>query len=144
MLLCTDYGWPVRKSPSQHGQKSTPSPKFLGTAEANFVYHIGPNFQILWFMPSLVVRSPCSYASCKRCQEEFETTQLHSVDNARVSIYINVIKQSVKSEVFRFLGLLWIVDSWYWKKIVKWQKSRCETYIKKNLSGRWIFCLRND
>ena len=34
----------------------------------------------------------CSYASCKRCQEEFETTQLHSVDNARVSIYINVIK----------------------------------------------------
>ena len=37
---------PVRKSPSLHGQKSTPTPKFLGTAEAYFVCHIGQNFQI--------------------------------------------------------------------------------------------------
>ena len=29
----TDYGRPVRKSPSLHGQKSNPNPKFLGTAE---------------------------------------------------------------------------------------------------------------
>ena len=42
----TDYGRPVRKLPSLHGQKSTPTPKFLGTAEAYFVCHIGPNFQI--------------------------------------------------------------------------------------------------
>ena len=42
----TDYGRPVRKSPSLHGQKSTPNPKFLGTAEVYFVCHIGPNFQI--------------------------------------------------------------------------------------------------
>ena len=42
----TDYGRPVRKLPSLHGQKSTPNPKFLGTAEAYFVCHIGPNFQI--------------------------------------------------------------------------------------------------
>ena len=39
-------GRPVRKSPSLHGQKSTPTSKFLGTAEAYFVCHIGPNFQI--------------------------------------------------------------------------------------------------
>ena len=40
----TDYGRPVRKSPSLHGRKSTH--KFLGTAEAHFVCNIGPNFQI--------------------------------------------------------------------------------------------------
>ena len=42
----TDYGRPVRKSPSLHGRKSTPTPSFLGMAEALFVCHIGPNFQI--------------------------------------------------------------------------------------------------
>ena len=42
----TDYGHPVKKSPSLHGRKSNPNPKFLGTAEAYFVCHIGPNFQI--------------------------------------------------------------------------------------------------
>ena len=41
-----DYGRPVRKWPSLHDQKSNPNPKFLGTAEAHFVCHIGPNFQI--------------------------------------------------------------------------------------------------
>ena len=46
MVLLTDYGHPVRKSPSLHGRKSTPTPKFLGMAEAYFVYHMGPNFRI--------------------------------------------------------------------------------------------------
>ena len=46
MLWITDYGRPVRKSPSLHGQKSNPNHKFLGTAKAYFVCHIGPNFQI--------------------------------------------------------------------------------------------------
>ena len=46
MICSMDYGCPVRKSPSLHGRKSTPTPKFLGTAEAYFVCHIGPNFQI--------------------------------------------------------------------------------------------------
>ena len=32
--------------PSLHGKKSFPTPKFLGMAEACFVCHIGPNFQI--------------------------------------------------------------------------------------------------
>ena len=45
-LLTMDYGRLVRKSPSLHGQKSSPTPKFLGTAEAYFVCYIGPNFQI--------------------------------------------------------------------------------------------------
>ena len=31
--LSTDYGRLVRKSPSLHGQKSNPNPKFLGTPE---------------------------------------------------------------------------------------------------------------
>ena len=44
--LITDYGRPVRKSPSLHGQKSNPNPKFIGTAEAYFVCHIGPKFQV--------------------------------------------------------------------------------------------------
>ena len=35
-----DYRRPVRKSPSLHGQKSTPNPKFLSTAEAYFVCHV--------------------------------------------------------------------------------------------------------
>ena len=42
----TDYGCLVRKSSSLHGQKSNSNPKFLGTAKAHFVCHIGPNFQI--------------------------------------------------------------------------------------------------
>ena len=45
-LTNTDYGRPVRKSPSLNGRKSTPTPKFLGTPEAYFVCHISPNFQI--------------------------------------------------------------------------------------------------
>ena len=52
----TDYGRPERKQPSLHGRKFTPTPKSLGTAEAYFVCHIGPIFQI--FMPSLGVGSP--------------------------------------------------------------------------------------
>ena len=46
MSSATDYGRPVRKSLSLHGQKSTPNPKFLVTAEAYFICHIAPNFQI--------------------------------------------------------------------------------------------------
>ena len=40
----TDYGRPERKKPSLHGRKFIP--KFLGTAEAYFVCHFGPIFQI--------------------------------------------------------------------------------------------------
>ena len=46
VTYCTNYGRPVRKSLSLQGRKSTPTPKFLGTAKAYFVCHIGPNFQI--------------------------------------------------------------------------------------------------
>jgi len=44
--MLTDYGHPVRKSPSLHGRKSNPNPKLLGTAEAYFISHIGPKSQI--------------------------------------------------------------------------------------------------
>jgi hypothetical protein len=46
MVDSTDYGRPERKKPSLHGRKFNPNPKFLGTAEAYFVCHIGPIFQI--------------------------------------------------------------------------------------------------
>ena len=46
MIQHTDYGRQMRKSPSLHSQKSTPTPKFLGTAKAYFVCHTTPNFQI--------------------------------------------------------------------------------------------------
>ena len=46
IVLITDYGRPVKKLPSLHGQKSTPTPKILSTAEAYLVCHIGPNFQM--------------------------------------------------------------------------------------------------
>ena len=39
-----DYGRLVRLLPSLHGRKSTPTPKFLGMAEAYFVCHICQNF----------------------------------------------------------------------------------------------------
>ena len=61
LLISTDYRHPVRKSPSLHSQKSNPNPKLLGTAEAYFVCHIGPKFQIFWFMSSLGVSSPSLY-----------------------------------------------------------------------------------
>jgi hypothetical protein len=41
-----DYGRPVMKSPSLHGQKSNPNPKSLGAAEATFICQIGPKFHI--------------------------------------------------------------------------------------------------
>ena len=44
MTLVTDYGRPERKWPSLHGRKLTPTPKSLGTAEENFVCHIGQVF----------------------------------------------------------------------------------------------------
>ena len=40
----TDYGRPVRKLPSLHGRKSTPTPKLLGTAEVYFACHIWHKF----------------------------------------------------------------------------------------------------
>ena len=52
-----DYGRPVRKSPSLHGRKSNPNPKFLCMAEAYFVCHIGPKFQIS-LIYVFIVRSP--------------------------------------------------------------------------------------
>ena len=45
MLMITDCGCTVRKSPSLHGRKSNPTPKFIGTPEAYFVCHISPKFQ---------------------------------------------------------------------------------------------------
>ena len=42
----TDFGHPERKQPSLHGRKFNPNPNFLGAAEAYFVCHIGPIFQI--------------------------------------------------------------------------------------------------
>ena len=43
MQATTDYGRPLKKSPSLYGRKPIPNPKFLGTAEAYFVC---PKFQI--------------------------------------------------------------------------------------------------
>jgi hypothetical protein len=60
MAYGTDCGRPVRKSPSLHGRKSTPTPKYLGTAEAYFFCDIGPNFQIslIYAFVVLVYGSP--------------------------------------------------------------------------------------
>ena len=46
MEMITDYGRPVRKSPSLHGQKSTPTPKFLDAVEIYVVCQMDPDFQI--------------------------------------------------------------------------------------------------
>jgi hypothetical protein len=59
ILKITDYGCPVRKSPSLHEQKSSPTPKFLGTAQAYFVCHISPNFQISLIYAFIGFCSPC-------------------------------------------------------------------------------------
>ena len=45
--MSTDYGHPVRKSPSLSGRKSNPNPKFLGMAEAYFVTTSAQNFRFL-------------------------------------------------------------------------------------------------
>ena len=46
IVKLTNYGHPERKLPSLHGRKFNTNPKFLGTAEAYLVCHIGPIFQI--------------------------------------------------------------------------------------------------
>ena len=56
ILIITDYGRPERKQHSLNGRKFTPTPKFLGTAEAYFVCHIGPIFQI--FLIYAFIRCP--------------------------------------------------------------------------------------
>ena len=48
IALGTDYERPLKKPPSLYGQKSNPNPKFIGMAEAYFVCHIGPKFQVSW------------------------------------------------------------------------------------------------
>ena len=54
MIFTTNYGCLVRKSPSIHDWKSTPTLKLFGTTQF---------FRFLWFMPSLGVRSPW-FAPC--------------------------------------------------------------------------------
>ena len=49
----TNYGRPERKKPTLHSRKFTPTPKFLGTAEAYFVATSAQLFRYLWFMASL-------------------------------------------------------------------------------------------
>ena len=44
LVWATDYEHLVRKSPSLHGRKSTPTSKFLGTAEAYFYLPQSPKF----------------------------------------------------------------------------------------------------
>ena len=48
MLNATDFGRPVRKSTSLHSRKSTPNPKFLGTAEAYFSATWAHTWVYLW------------------------------------------------------------------------------------------------
>ena len=63
----TDHGRPVRKSPSLHGRKPSPTPKFLGMAEAYFICHspIGPNFQIS--LIDAFIGCPQSVSAMKEC-----------------------------------------------------------------------------
>ena len=44
LIKSTDYGRPVWKWPSLHGRKSNRNPKYIDTAKAYFVCHIGTNF----------------------------------------------------------------------------------------------------
>ena len=61
--LTTDYGRQVRKLPSLHNRKITPTTKFLDTAEAYFSSTLVQIFGFFGFMPSLGVRSPCHQRS---------------------------------------------------------------------------------
>ena len=63
MITATDYGRPVRKSPSLHGRKSTPTPKFLVRPKHILSATSAQIFRFLWFMPLLGVRSPWSQPS---------------------------------------------------------------------------------
>ena len=46
LCVVKDNGHPVKKSPSLHGRKSNPNPKFIVTAKAYFVCHIDLNLQV--------------------------------------------------------------------------------------------------
>ena len=76
----TDYGRPERKQPSMHGQKFNPNPKFLGTAEAYFVCHIGEIFQIflIYGCPqSVLVTKPYIPTCTQRVLLPWHSTQLN-------------------------------------------------------------------
>ena len=71
-MLGMDYGCPERKKPSLHGQKFTPTPKLLDTAEAYFRCHISPIFQISLISAFIHVRSP-------RCQVIWPCLQIYTI-----------------------------------------------------------------
>ena len=66
-----DYGRPVMKLPSLHGQKSNPNPKSLGTAETYFVCRSGLNFQI----SSIYAFTECPQSVVTRSQEFMQILQ---------------------------------------------------------------------
>ena len=66
-----DYGRPVRKSPSLHTQKSNPNPKFIGTAEAYVVCHIGPKISGFFDLCLHWVSVVRDQRLCKRLQSTY-------------------------------------------------------------------------
>ena len=91
MFVTTDYGRPMRKPPSLHGRKSTPTPTFLDIAEPYCVCQIGPNFQISLIYafigypqcPDLVV----SVVSGLRTDEGLKTDFAHCQNIGPVRVY---------------------------------------------------------
>ena len=65
-LNCLGHGLrrPRRKEPSLHCRNLIPNFKFLGTAEAYFVCHIGPSFQISLIFAFICARRMLSGWSC--------------------------------------------------------------------------------
>ena len=89
-VTTTDYGHPEKKQSSLHGRKFNPNPKFLGTAEAYFVCHIGPIFKI--FLIFAFIGCPQSVVMRVRCESitssKFITeSKLHSTTREKSNIF---------------------------------------------------------
>ena len=79
MLAFMDYGRPVRRFSSLHGQKSSPTHKFFGTVEAYFVCHMVHIFSFDLCLHWVSVVRECKYSDLSP-YSLFETLQMFTLD----------------------------------------------------------------
>ena len=128
----TDYGRPERKWPSLHGQKFNPNPKFLGTAEAYFVCHIGSIFQIslIYAFIGCPQSVPYGYAQRKYFFQFANLTALH-IDKIKKQLD----RCKIPSDGVP-IGQMALQSDFFWEPLGQTKVMQ----IQKTLTAHYEFC----
>ena len=132
----TDYRHTQRKQSSLHSQKFNSNPKFLGTAEAYFVCHIGPKFQLLFFIYAFI---ECPQSVGDRIDLNFDQFQNTFWQNCRVQKLDDMYwaeKHSVKAK-----GIKGIEQSGCTSKV---RISDCYSYLCQCCESQFSYCMQFD